>query len=343
MKVRGAAVQGALAAVGLAAAFWAWQREPDAAGTEATVLDVSRSALTSLSYDDPKQTVVVTHGTEGGEAVTWLTVTTKDTPPPAKLLTLASDGGLADAGVPDAGPPPPPTPPVPKVRQYRGNDVADKLWERFSPMRAARALGEIDPAKLKDLGLDKPDRSLGLVAGGTRYDFEIGTAALGLVNPYFRAKDGKVYLLKGTLLSDLEFATNRLVDRRIHVFKLEEADELHVKAVDGAKEFVLLPDGKVAPKATPTAPDAFLKNWSDKVFRLVATDILGKGEIPPAGEPTSELRVEYLSHGKLTGWIDLGHSGPDVYARSEHAAGWIRLPANTGDVVAEAKKVVTTP
>jgi len=338
MKARGAAVQGALAAVGLAAAFWAWQREPDASGTEATVLDLAKSSISSLAYDDAKQHIDLTRGQEGGEAITWFTVTTKDVPVPPAPPAAGADGGATDAGRP---PPPPAAPPVPKVREYRGNEVADKLWERFSPLRASRALGELDSVKLKDLGLDKADRSLTLVAGGARYDFQIGTSAQGVVNPYFRAKDGKVYLVKGTLLSDLEYAASRLVDRRLHALKLEDVDELRVKAADGAREFAVLPDGKVALKATPTSPDAFVKNWSDKIFRLVVTEVLGKGEVPAAGEPSGELHVEYWGRGKELGWMDMGHAGADLYCRTEHSGGWLKLPANAGDVVLEAKKVVT--
>jgi hypothetical protein len=341
MKARGAAIQGALAVAGLAAAYFAWQKEPEPSATDVTVLDVSKNAITSVGYDDPKQHVELTRTSEDGEPVVWFTVAAKEPPPAPHPDAGMLDGGELDGGVLDAGAPAVAAVPK-KPRQFRGNDLADKLWERFGPLRAARALGALDAAKLKEVGLDKPDRFITVAVNGSNYDFQIGTVAQGVVNPYFRdSKDGKVYLVKGTVLSDFEFASSRLVDRRLHTFKIDEFDEERVKAGDATREWVTLPEGKLAPKSAPTAPDTFAKNWSDRVFRLIVTEVLGKDETPPQGTPQTELRVEYLSRGRTLGWIELGHSGGDVYCRTEHTAGWMKLPGNAADIVTEAKKVTT--
>jgi hypothetical protein len=132
-----------------------------------------------------------------------------------------------------------------------------------------------------------------------------------------------------------------MVDRRLHTFQLNEIDGVKVKAGDQSKEFNVSSDGKLSPKATPTAPDAFAKNWDDKVFRLIVTEVLGKDEAPSAGTPAPELRLEYFKGGKLIGWIDMGHAGPDVYAKTEHTAGWMKMPVNTGDVITEGRKVAS--
>jgi hypothetical protein len=347
MKARGAAVQGALAVAGLTAAYFAWQREPVTSGSEVTILDLGKNAISTLTYDDTKQHVVFVRGEEGGEPLTWFTVTPKEPPPPPPVP--AKDGGAADGGAlvsmaaVDAGTASAvaSSSPPKKPRQFRGNEQADKVWERFAPLHGTRALGVLDAVKLKEVGLDKADRFLTLSTNGGTYDFEVGTVAQGVVNPYFRdRKDGRVYLVKGNLLSDLEFAQSRLVDRRLHAFKQEEADGLTVKAGTVTKDFVVA-DGKVSPKDSPSAPDAFAKNWSDKLFRIVVTEVLGKDELPPAGAPLAELRVEYTHHGKSVGWMEVGHSGPDFYARTEHTAGWLKVPANTTDLVVEAHKVIT--
>jgi hypothetical protein len=346
MKARGAAVQGALAVAGLAAAYFAWQKEPEPSATDVTVLDVSKNAITSVGYEDPKQHIELTRTQEDGEPVVWFTVTAKELPPvghPDAGSAGTPDGGALglDAGAADAGAPTPFVAAAPKKpRQFRGNDLADKLWEKFGPFRASRSLGALDEAKLKEIGLDKPDRFITVAASGAKYDYQVGTIAQGVVNPYFRdSKDGKVYLVKGTILSDFEFASSRLVDRRLHTFKIEDFDEERVKAGDATRDWVTLGEGKLAPKSAPTTPDAFAKNWSDRVFRLIVTEVLGKDETPPQGAPQVELRVEYLSRGRTLGWFELGHSGGDVYCRTEHTAGWMKLPGNSADIIAEAKKV----
>jgi hypothetical protein len=334
MKARGAVIQGALAAAGLAAAYFAWQKEPEPSATDVTVLDVSKGAITAIGYDDPKQHIDLTRTEEDGEQVVWFTVTAKEQPPAPRPDGGSLDGGGLDAGAPAVAAAPK------KPRQFRGNELADKLWERFAPLRGARALGVLDEPKLKEVGLDKPDRFITVTANGTTSDYQVGTVAQGVVNPYFRdSKDGKVYLVKGTVLSDFEFAASRLVDRRLHTFKIDEFDEERVKAGDASREWVTLPEGKVAPKSAPTTPDAFAKNWSDRVFRLIVTEVLGKNEAPPMGAPQVELRVEYLSRGRTLGWIELGRSGTDVYCHTEHTAGWMKLPGNSADIIAEAKKV----
>ncbi|HEX4621953.1 MAG TPA: hypothetical protein VH208_10340, partial [Myxococcaceae bacterium] len=170
MKARGAAVQGALAVAGLAAAYFAWQKEPEPSATDVTVLDISKSSITSVGYEDPKQHIELTRTQEDGEPVVWFTVTAKDLPPvghPDAGMAGTLDGGGRDGGAADAGVPAPPVAAVPKKpRQFRGNDLADKLWEKFGPFRASRALGALDAAKLKEIGLDKPDRFITVDASG---------------------------------------------------------------------------------------------------------------------------------------------------------------------------------
>src|SRR6266851_1939937 len=119
MKAQGAVIQGALAVIGLVAAYATWQREP-ASKDDVTVLDLSKNEIELVRYDDTRHTVEIRRGTDNGNPVVWVREEIRD-PPPAPI----PDGGVADAGVAsssraDAGVAPAKS--VTKTREYRGND-----------------------------------------------------------------------------------------------------------------------------------------------------------------------------------------------------------------------------
>jgi len=341
MKARSAAIQGGLAGVALLAAFAVWQREPEATSTgdEVVALDLGRSDLTAVRLQTPAATVEVKR--EGD--VVWIHSAPAPAPPPP-LLPAADAGTAADAGVPSFTPPPPPPPPPP--REMKGNELAEKTLEKFAPLRALRSLGKLPGEKLKELGLDEPKRTLTVVQrGGREHVFKVGNALPGVGSPYLQGADGTVYLVASIVISQLEGASTQLVDRRLHAFKQQEVDGLLVKAGDKQRELVQTLDDqgavRVASKKAPDKPDDFSRNWSDKVWRLMSVEVLGKGETPATGEPKVEGRVEYLRHGKPLGFVDLGRGAKgELYLRSEHTAGWVKTYQHADDVLGEIKKVL---
>jgi len=133
-----------------------------------------------------------------------------------------------------------------------------------------------------------------------------------------------------------------------------------VRFVKGGYEFVGVEWSQVGDKPMEAKllskktqkPDTEAKNWHDKAFRLVVTEVLGQGEKPAAGEPQPLLKIEYSDHGKPRGWLEIARApvaapantsmpaqNGDLYARSERTAGWMKLAANAEDVVKEADKV----
>ena len=83
------------------------------------------------------------------------------------------------------------------------------------------------------------------------------------------------------------------------------------------------------------------KNWHDAVWRAFPSEILGRGEEPAGGKPTVVLRVDYFDgkssrrlHGARARGVRRRSSeerrprrlaADDVYARTEHTAGWLKL------------------
>ncbi len=355
MKPRSTLIQGGLALLALAAAYLTWQRPKEAAtvAESVTVLDADKQSLEKLRYEDGTRFLELTR-TPGDPPATWLTMGFLPGKLPAFDAGLpaaqgAVDGG-ADAGV-DAGaiaplavapPEPPPT------RLVKGNERADQLWARFTPFDAARALGVLAEPKLTELGLDGAERRLDVTVAGTAHTFYVSRPQSGVIGTWLKeAKTGTVYLLQGALFSELDPSSQVLVDRRLHTFRQPEFDRFTVVVGEKRAEYVqtnadIPQTAKVASAATPDKPDELAKNWHDKIWnRLVVTEVLGKDELPKAGEPKVELRLEYQGRGKAKGWLEVGFDPKHgTWARSENTAGWVAVHQGAEDAVVEAKKLV---
>ena len=95
------------------------------------------------------------------------------------------------------------------------------------------------------------------------------------------------------------------------------------------------------------------KNWVDAVWRLFPSDLLGKGEDPESGKVGVAVRLDYFEKKERVGWIEIGRpeagSGmsedtapsAETYVRTEHTAGWSKVPA--GQIIADAQKLVAAP
>lgn len=343
MKASSAAVNGALAVAGLLAAYVTWQRPKEISNNDnVTVLEATKATLGKIRYEDGARILEVF--VPEGEKAVWL----RQEMVPTELTKVAlpgidyPDGGVAlDAGAKTVeirpGVPQPP-------RVMRGNERADALRLRFTPFEAVRALGKLSPEKQKELGLEGSVRKLTIDVSGQSHSYIVSNPMPGMIGTYLRdEKDNGVYLLTGSLMSELEPSSQALIDRRLHAFRGPDFDEF-VIAYDDKKHAYTQKDAeipqtmKVFPKGTEKADD-LVRNWHDKVWnRLIVTEVLGKGELPKSGEPKVEMRIEYLGRGSLKGFIELGKLGPELWARTENTASWVGIHTGTDDVIAEAKK-----
>jgi hypothetical protein len=345
VNARGVVTQGALAVAGLAAAYVTWQRQPELVAGEALALDIGRGDLEKVRYDD-------------GETKSW-TELVRDKDASGPFVTVHLSGSDASAAPMPHGHPSVPVK-VPE-RLVRGSEQAERLFERFAPLRATRALGTLDSAKLKDLGLDTTKKSIEVVARGARRRYALAPPPPGGTDPYVRdQQDGKVYIIPRTIMSDLQSASTNLVERRMHGFKLEEVDKVVVTAGGRKKEFRAtriedLPGVRLSP-AGSDKPDETAKNWHDRVWNLFPADVLGKNETPGDGAPRLAVRVEYFARGHSLGWLDLGRAGgaaaanqstpqptptPELaYGRSEFGLGWMKLSADALALTNEGEALV---
>lgn len=368
MKARSAAIQGGLAAVALVAAYATWQREPDTSTPDSVVaLDLGKSDLQEVRIQTPE----LTFGVQRHDDEVWVRSipvpkpaplppvvppvqppTSPDGGPPITHVPANPEAGVvqkvispilrpasADGGTSTIPPPPPPIPP----REMKGNELSEKLLEKFAPLRASRSLGKQPPEKLKELGLAEPKRTLTVVRrGGKEAVFKVSNPVVGAGAPYLMAEDGTVYLVPQTMISQLENGPNQLVDRRLHAFKQSELDGFVVKAGDKQRELQQTADENNTIHVTAKGkPDDFARNWGDKVWRIMALEVMGKGETPASGEPKVEGHIDYLRKGKTVGFVDIARgSGGELYLRSEYTAGWVKAGNKADDVLGEIKKVV---
>ncbi|HYO51832.1 hypothetical protein [Archangium sp.] len=315
MRARGVVLQGALAAAGLAAAFFVWQREPAGAPGEVVVLDAPKRALERVRYEDASgQVELFREGTENGAL--WLRLEAK------------------------------PGPSAP--RELRANETAERLFARFAPLRATRSLGVLDVETLAEVGLkDSPRRLVVKLASG-EHTFTLAASSTGWGSPYLlRETDGLVFLLAPSLLPDLENAAHRLVDRTLHTFGASEYDALTVTSGSTSRTFLVRAraqrPAELVPREAPDSPDETARKWHERVWLLAPgqADFLGRGEAPPGGEPREVFRVEYLRGNEGVGRLTAARgAGGEYYARTEHTAGWAKLPPWADSIILEAEKVV---
>src|SRR5207302_1149196 len=125
-------------------------------------------------------------------------------------------------------------------------------------------------------------KKLELTARGVKHSFAIGSSPFGVSDPYVKdEQDGRVYVLGGGVINDLESAGLRLVDRQLHVLKPGDYDAVTISA-GGKSRTLQAPssENQFAAKlvnAKTGKPDDMAKNWHDKVWRLMVTEVLGKG------------------------------------------------------------------
>jgi hypothetical protein len=345
MTGRAAAIQGGLAAFGLLLAHFTWQREPEHAPGSVTVIDATKNDIARVHYADDKNSVDFSRGNGGNEPPVWIHLIPSAEPektPPAK------PGAKAEPPKPKAPPPP---------RDLAGGEPAVKVLDQFAPLVSPRAFGQLEAPKLKELGLESPTRHLDVTVKGDVRHYVIGQPEKATGGESFLRDlgDGRVYLMPRGMLSDLQ-NPNHLVDRRLHAFEQGDFDRMVLAAGGKSKEYVQLDrearaKAAFAPAKTPDKRDQMAKNWHDAVWRAFPAEILGRGEDPPGGKPTVVLRVDYYDGKNTVGFMELGREesatgvseeapSGDIYARTEHSAGWMKLH-NGAQLLADAQKLLS--
>lgn len=252
---------------------------------------------------------------------------------------------------------------VTTIKEIRGSDAAMELLGLFGPLRALRALGTVDEAKAKELGLTDSKKSLTVTARGQSTKFVLGGTSYGVGDVYARDPEGRVFLIAQRLPGDLEFAESRLMERRLHRFERPDFDrlEITVTGAAGPKKRVLMQRNKQDPtnyffaeESSPDKRDDTLRNWVEKVMRMAISDYVAQGEepqpsttAPMSGAPaTGDLITLRFFDGRrelgsavLSRYQNPKTNQMDFYARTETTIGLVHLLTATAEsAVQDAEK-----
>lgn len=345
MNPKSAALQGGLALLSLGVAYATWQREPEAKKGDVMIADVAKTELTKVRFADDKKWVEIERRKDDDDEMRlWVKLSAR----------------------PEQKQP---------ERELRGNESAQRLFERFTPMYGRRALGKVEGDKLKELGVDaSAKRKLELTTAKGALAFAVGSPGGMSGDPYLRdEKNGNVFLFGSATISDLDSASTRLIERTIHPWKTSDIESVTI-AVGGpggksrtlaAKPGATALEVKLSRSEKAEKPDEQATAWHQKIWRLLPTDVLGKGEQPLAGAPSLTLRIDYKVKGVKTAFLEVGKvqpptppapaaattpdgkpapapqtPQPEVYLRSESTAGWVKVPSTATALLEEAEKVV---
>lgn len=292
-------------------------------------------------------------GTKGGEKAAG----DKDRPAAggAPAVAAANAPATAPATAPAAPAAPTPAPPpihdvkeTVTVKSFRGSDAAMDLLGSFAPLRAIRALGQVDENKAKELGFPESKKRLTVVAKGQTTEFVLGSTSYGGGDSYARDGQGRAFLLSQRIISDFDLAESRLMEHRLHRFERGDFDRIEV-AVAGKKRTVLQKKRQDASNyffvdaTSPDKRDDTLKNWIDKVQRIAVSDYVAQGEEPTLNAPAPQnpaqpppklgevMTIRYFDANKELGstvfsrQVNPKSGQPEFYARTELTIGLVRL------------------
>lgn len=314
-------VHAALLLLALLAAYLTWTRGTDQPPqSRVRVWDLGGQRAVELRIEGRKRTVVIRQEPgPRGEACPWIRVYglegTKREAPAAGPADGVPDAGVREVGgpdasapeaaVPDATPPARPEPgrgpetgpPTRELHSFRGGQRAEELLEEAARLDARRDLGRLAAGEMREMGLHEAE--LELVVRGTEIEHRllIGAEVYGQGQRYARdPESGRVYVLSGSFIRELQRAEARLLDHRLHPFEPRDADRVEVAA--RGKRVTLL---QHEPGARTPAEAAFL----DKLSRLKVRAYAGLQEhgLAPGEEPLLDLR--YLGGSKELGFSRL--------------------------------------
>jgi hypothetical protein len=284
----GAAAHGLLLLVALGVLFWDWTRETSSSVERVAIWELKRSELTSLELQMPGVTVDLELRKEASSAAryAWFNVQRATTPniadPPPGDAERASDSAQA-----------PPTSEASAstgAKEFLGSARVNDLLDELANLTAERELGPLDFETLERLGLGHPLGHLIVRTAKGEHRLEIGERAVESRLRYVRLADsGSVYVVTDRLISDLEQAERRLLNRELFGFRERDVETVVVRTGEAVRRYVQQnrdQPGRAfwAGAETPDREDERVSTWLAKLFQIRVERYLAESEDPLAEE-----------------------------------------------------------
>lgn len=293
-------------------AWWLAHRVEEKKGgpTSVVLLDAKKGEVKSIAYQWPKGSSTVTPSGSGDVRRATVevsrTVEPKKTPPKKDDKKAAgADAGVADGGAAEA--PEPEPQPTREEARFPGAKAVLSAVESLEPLKTRRSLGEVDAGRLKEMGLEAPERTLTVTtANGQKLVLEIGETSYGGQGRYARKQgDSMVHLIESALVTGLEGGVDTLMEKRILLpepekvlgFEVRHGDKggafVHVERSQSAKRFFA---SREDPAAKSEEAGAVMKTLRDmRATKLAASNQAGSAvatvvvEVEDGGKAVVEL------------------------------------------------------
>jgi hypothetical protein len=240
----------------------------------------------------------------------------------------ASKHPQSDAGTSSAKPP--------ETKRFIAVDEAEKLLTAIAPAKSYRSLGKLEPTRLADYGLDKPESKITATIGEKTYRLDIGALTPGSGDHYVRDPDtGLVHTFTADVIGKLKFSESRLLEHELHGFPADQVRSIEIAAGGKTRKLVRV-EGKPnawADAATPTAVDETVGNWLLKVQRLRPQNYLEK---PANVASTAIVRIVFHDQKRKLGYFELFRctdAEKKYVGRSERSRWYVEVPPTSAEPV----------
>ena len=229
--------------------------------------------------------------------------------------------------------------PVSFIAVGEGEELAKKL----APLRALRALGVLDEAKLDEFGLEETEGTLRVKIGGAEHTLLFGGKTPGGTDRYAKdAETGKAYVVEGSILRDLQNASQRLVERKLHDWEDSSVEKVVVHVGDQRRTLVRTAGERSfwSGEGSADTKDETASNWMSKLERLRVTSYEGEQLSPPPAASDRVVHVDYFDERRKIGFIDLYRRGAgteggkvEFVAQTEHTRWYAQVLRSTAEQV----------
>lgn len=269
-------VHGAFALIAMVCAWLLAHRVEEKKGgpSSVTLLDAAKGDVQTLTYTWPKGSSTVTSSGrgDGRRAVLDVDRTVEPKKDPKKDAKKnekkddkkdpkkdTADAGTAEA---DAGTAEPEPAPTREQAKFPGGKSVLTALEALEPLKTRRTLGEVDPARLAEMGLEHPVRALVVTTvDGKKLTLEIGESSYGGQGRYARKQGERtVHLLDGTLVTGIEGGPDTLMEKRLIIAEPDKVLGFSVRHGDQSGAFVHVDRGQAATRHFAPKDDAGAKS-----------------------------------------------------------------------------------
>jgi hypothetical protein len=230
---------------------------------------------------------------------------------------------------------------------FRGNRVAEHLFEGFAPLQAVRALGALSPEKLREGGLTNSDDSLTIESSRGQSRLILGSMTVaGEGRRALETSSRMVYVISLDQLPQPGLAATSLFETSLHDFKYTDASSMVIAFAGVKAEAIQFYRDSIKRsywrwKWQDDIEDGILSNWLDSLHMIRATAPASPG----FGEPI--ISLAYQNKDKQLGYLKIwrvpdGDGHFSFVGASEQSVGAMRLGTPIQNVMEDLPRVMAT-